>query len=90
MSAYEALAAAYKFITQPQRIGGGEATYSTHDYDRVATTLRAAMADLERQRKQETGLRFATVSCSNCGRAFGPGDHGFSHCDNHAGLAVQS
>lgn len=30
--------------------------------------------------------RFPDVSCSSCGRAFGPGDAGFSHCDTHAGL----
>ncbi len=29
--------------------------------------------------------RFANVSCSQCGRDFGPGEHGFSHCDNHSG-----
>lgn len=27
--------------------------------------------------------KFDKVSCSNCGREFGPGDHGFSHCDQH-------
>ena len=30
--------------------------------------------------------RFANVSCSQCGGLFGPGDHGFSHCENHAEL----
>lgn len=29
--------------------------------------------------------RFENVSCSNCGASFGPGDHGFSHCDQHPG-----
>jgi len=29
--------------------------------------------------------KFASVSCSNCGQQFGPGDHGYSHCENHAG-----
>ena len=29
--------------------------------------------------------RFPETFCSNCGQAFGPGDHGFSHCDNHPG-----
>jgi hypothetical protein len=29
--------------------------------------------------------RHADVGCSQCGRSFGPGDHGFSHCDNHTG-----
>jgi uncharacterized OB-fold protein len=27
--------------------------------------------------------RFELTSCSQCGRGFGPGDHGFSHCKNH-------
>jgi hypothetical protein len=27
--------------------------------------------------------RFPNVSCSQCGRDFGPGNHGFSHCDQH-------
>lgn len=29
--------------------------------------------------------RFENVSCSQCGREFGPGDHGFSHCQDHPG-----
>jgi hypothetical protein len=29
--------------------------------------------------------RFAEVSCSQCGKNFGPGDHGFSHCKDHEG-----
>ena len=31
--------------------------------------------------------RFPDVACSSCGKHFGPGDHGFSHCRNHAHLA---
>ena len=27
--------------------------------------------------------RFQNVSCSHCGRDFGPGDAGFSHCEDH-------
>ncbi|MBO4228037.1 hypothetical protein [Bradyrhizobium neotropicale] len=27
--------------------------------------------------------KFDDVSCSQCGGSFGPGDHGFSHCENH-------
>jgi hypothetical protein len=27
--------------------------------------------------------KFSNVSCSQCGRDFGPGDHGFSHCEHH-------
>ena len=26
------------------------------------------------------------VSCSSCGNDFGPGDHGFSHCESHKGM----
>lgn len=33
-----------------------------------------------------TAPRFADVSCSQCGRSFGPGDHGFSHCASHRPL----
>ncbi len=29
--------------------------------------------------------RYENTFCSNCGREFGPGDHGFSHCENHPG-----
>ena len=32
-----------------------------------------------------TAFRFEETSCSSCGRSFGPGDHGYSHCKNHAG-----
>lgn len=32
--------------------------------------------------------RFPMVYCSSCGKGFGPGDHGYSHCANHAGRAV--
>jgi len=26
---------------------------------------------------------FENVSCSQCGKSFGPGDHGYSHCEAH-------
>ncbi|WP_244099737.1 hypothetical protein [Burkholderia ambifaria] len=29
--------------------------------------------------------RFANVRCSQCGRRFGPGNAGFSHCTDHIG-----
>lgn len=29
--------------------------------------------------------RFEKTYCSQCGAEFGPGDHGFSHCDEHPG-----
>jgi len=27
--------------------------------------------------------RYPVTYCSQCGNAFGPGDHGFSHCKDH-------
>jgi hypothetical protein len=27
--------------------------------------------------------KFDVTYCSNCGRQFGPGDHGYSHCEQH-------
>ncbi len=32
--------------------------------------------------------RFAKVYCSQCGQCFGPGESGFSHCNDHRHLAV--
>ena len=29
---------------------------------------------------------FENVSCSQCGREFGPGEHGFSHCADHSSV----
>lgn len=29
--------------------------------------------------------RFQNTFCSQCGQEFGPGEHGFSHCENHRG-----
>jgi hypothetical protein len=36
---------------------------------------------------RERRPRFAETFCSSCGRGFGPGNHGFSHCSDHAGTA---
>jgi hypothetical protein len=32
------------------------------------------------------GPKFSQTSCSHCGAVFGPGDHGFSHCEDHRGM----
>ena len=29
-------------------------------------------------------FKFQKTFCSSCGREFGPGNHGFSHCKDHA------
>ena len=45
----------------------------------AATAIRQAAEDTNQPKFQET-------FCSNCGKGFGPGDHGFSHCENHKHL----
>jgi len=40
----------------------------------AALTIRSATAPIP---------RFPNVYCSQCGRDFGPGEHGFSSCDQH-------
>lgn len=39
--------------------------------------------------KEVMAGRFPSVSCSQCGCEFGPGDHGFSHCDSHKGMVAR-
>lgn len=55
--------------------------------DQVVAAFRALLAaSLAQQPAIERTRRFRNVSCSQCGRCFGPGDHGFSHCENHSHL----
>lgn len=37
---------------------------------------------------QPKAPRFANVACSQCGRDFGPGDSGYSHCSDHTPATV--
>ena len=30
--------------------------------------------------------KFKETYCSHCGAAFGPGNHGYSHCEDHRGV----
>tara|TARA_R110000824_G_scaffold18243_10_gene72635 strand:+ start:1018 stop:1362 length:345 start_codon:yes stop_codon:yes gene_type:complete len=39
--------------------------------------------------KRKDGLRFDEVFCSSCGEGFGPGNHGFSHCEHHSSEALE-
>lgn len=64
----------------------------------LAARLRTASMAPARNRERLEGMlvldlpkaRFANVICSNCGRAFGPGDSGFSHCQSHRHLRALS
>ena len=55
---------------------------------------RARKREIEREGIASQGAlaifrepRYLETYCSHCGGTFGPGDHGFSHCDNHRGKA---
>lgn len=45
----------------------------------AAAKIRAAVA------AATGGPKFEHTYCSQCGREFGPGNHGYSRCDSHAG-----
>ena len=51
--------------------------------DIAGRQIKAAKAALG----METAPRFEVTYCSQCGGTFGPGDHGFSHCENHSEIA---
>jgi hypothetical protein len=46
---------------------------------------RAAWLKAQHLPQRKPAFRFAVVSCSQCGKDFGPGDHGFSRCVDHKG-----
>lgn len=50
-----------------------EVLENSRDYDELASEPVIQIA------------RFNNVSCSQCGRSFGPGNHGFSQCTHHFG-----
>ena len=33
--------------------------------------------------------KFEKTTCSQCGRSFGPGDSGYSHCEDHAQVKIK-
>lgn len=55
-----------------------------NQFSALAGWMACARATVKERRP-----RYANVSCSNCGREFGPGDHGFSHCENHANMKAK-
>jgi hypothetical protein len=54
--------------------------YETRDEedDECAKAIRALATP------KNNSPRFSNIFCSQCGRDFGPGEHGYSHCENHA------
>ena len=63
------------FIGIDIKKGSSVNDYESHKARRIKEVIR--------ERDKE---KFKNVWCSNCGKDFGPGDHGFSHCDSHKGL----
>ena len=49
----------------------------------ILANVAASVSDEIKAKKVASPYQFPQVSCSNCGGAFGPWDHGFSHCENH-------
>ena len=35
-------------------------------------------------------MMYAQVFCSQCGQSFGPGNHGYSHCEDHREITLAS
>ncbi|RRA01943.1 hypothetical protein [Burkholderia cepacia] len=50
--------------------------------DVLAAEIKRRIADVD---LAAAAPRFDNVGCSQCGRSFGPGNAGFSHCADHIG-----
>lgn len=58
----------------------------TDEYDQWKARLDEADALLAKYPESESpSPRFPYTECSQCGGRFGPGDHGYSHCESHKG-----
>ena len=62
----------------------GNSGYCEHICEACADKAMAAAFAAEFERKKQ--YKFGNVTCSQCGGEFGPGDTGFSHCENHKHL----
>lgn len=52
---------------------------------RPLTEHEKSMIDRAWEKHKAATPRFNETFCSQCGGAFGPGNHGYSHCDSHKG-----
>lgn len=53
-------------------------------------TWREAVDDAAARIAEENGFKFMKTFCSHCGGEFGPGNHGFSRCEDHRTLRRKS
>ena len=63
-----------------------EISQSPSQRDLVLRKLDEDTREILRGLTTPTTPRFQQTSCSHCGTVFGPGDHGFSRCADHAGV----
>lgn len=54
----------------------------------TAPIFHRSPLDAPLKSKTLVDARFRSVSCSSCGKRFGPGNEGFSHCDDHERIAA--
>lgn len=54
--------------------------------DSVGTLIPCEICAIDAGKPGMTIQKFENVSCSSCGEDFGPGNHGFSHCESHKGM----
>lgn len=55
-------------------------------YAEILRALSAGQQQRDPERREREPPRFQNTFCSQCGAEFGPGNHGFSHCENHQHL----
>lgn len=71
------------------QVCGGFTVYSD-DIKVTKATLRDAVCAAAAQMAEENGVKFMKTFCSHCGGEFGPGNHGFSRCEDHKTLRRKS
>lgn len=62
-------------------VGGNESDMQTAG----AAARGANASSFDAAQPQVDEAKFSSVSCSQCGRMFGPGNSGYSHCEDHVG-----
>jgi len=72
----DALEEAAKLCDNFERDGRDWKEYACETADEIAARIRKLAAE-------PLSLKFANTYCSQCGREFGPGNSGYSHCIDH-------
>ncbi|PRE82373.1 hypothetical protein [Burkholderia gladioli] len=51
-------------------------------------TVKRLIAEADQRETAPPSPRFAATSCSQCGRGFGAGNSGYSHCSDHPKVSL--